>query len=363
MKRLLVLVALTGAVVGSGMCDRPHAFADAPVTGATPATTTTPTVAQIIATARQYLGFPYAYIGDQPSKGFSCIGLIHFVFAQNGVYVPEDLGKAYASAPHVQQSNLQPGDLVFFKDTVWKGISHVALYVGAGMMIAADSFKTGVEWDSLSDSYWQRHYLGATRPLSDPSGTPVTQSEPPPPSGPSLAPQTQGQPNLALKAGTTLEASHAATIYSGPGVTYITIATVTPAVSLTVEQTQGQWVNVAYDGGGQYGWVRGPDLNLASQTTAGSTQSSTGGAGAIVVSGPIHQVASARRAHAQAAIGSILVVTAAVLYVRDAPGEQGAILRRVHAGDRLRLLSTGNGWDYVALRDGSRGWVSAAWVQ
>src|SRR5579884_2053298 len=76
-----------------------------------------PSAAAIVATAEQYLGYPYAYIGDDPSTGFSCIGFVHFVFAQHGVYVPEDLSKAFASAPQVAQADLQPGDLVFFQNT------------------------------------------------------------------------------------------------------------------------------------------------------------------------------------------------------------------------------------------------------
>jgi uncharacterized protein YgiM (DUF1202 family) len=49
--------------------------------------------------------------------------------------------------------------------------------------------------------------------------------------------------------------------------------------------------------------------------------------------------------------------------VRAGPDGHARILRRVHAGDRLRLLTTSGSWDYVVLGDGSRGWVSALWVR
>ena len=56
------------------------------------------------------------------------------------------------------------------------------------------------------------------------------------------------------------------------------------------------------------------------------------------------------------------MVTADVLFVRAGPDPHARILRRVQAGDRLRLLTTSGDWDNVVLRDESRGWVSALWV-
>ena len=135
--------------------------------GGTPTAGTAPSATAIVATAEQYLGYPYAYVGDDPSTGFSCIGFVHFVFAQHGVYVPEDLSKAYASAPPVAQADLQPGDLVFFQNTVWTGISHVDLYVGDGKMIGADTFQTGVQWDALGDAYW--HSTTSAPPARSPT--------------------------------------------------------------------------------------------------------------------------------------------------------------------------------------------------
>ena len=447
MRRLLVFTATAflgiGAVLGSG----PVSVSASSAKTSAASGATVPSPAQVTATAQQYLGFPYAYIGDDPSTGFSCIGFVHYIFAQHGVYVPEDLSKAYASAPLVDQKDLQPGDLVFFQNTVWDGISHVDLYMGNGKMIGADSFQTGVEWDTLSDPYWQAHYLGATRPLSDPSGTPPNPSATPAPSsGPSLAPPSG--PSLDIKPGASLQPRHPATVYSGPGDSYISIDTVTPSTTLTAVQTHGQWVNVSYNGGGQYGWVHGPDVMASSSQSSGDSSGSSqdaanGGnttpisatttaaprvaagavmvvtAGAGVYSGPttsdqvLSQLAAGARVTvartqgtwvqvtlpdgsvgwvgaqylgaagsssgsaaqsgatqqvagyhaARATPGQTLVVTADMLYVRTDADYHASIMRRVHAGDRLQLLSANRDWDYVALRDGSRGWVNAAWVR
>jgi hypothetical protein len=376
-RRLLACVAASALAAGSAGGGHPQqASADTTGTGFATGSPVPATAAQIVATAQRYVGSPYASIGDEPASGFSCIGFAHFVFAQNGVYVPEDLNKAYAAAPHVDQTNLQAGDLVFFQNTVWQGLSHVALYIGNGQMIAADSYQTGVEVDNLSDPYWLAHYLGATRPLADPSGTPGVPSSAPapgPPSGPSTVPPSG--PRLNVKAGTTLTPVHIATVYSGPGARYTAIDTVTPAISVTVVQTQGQWVNVSYNAEGQYGWLRGSDLNVpappssaAGNGTGQGAASRGGGTTAGSAAPPGHRLSGARHAHRPAALrrhtaaGRTLLVTADVLLVRGGPDRHARILRRVHAGDRLRLLTTSGDWDEVVLRDDARGWVSARWV-
>jgi NlpC/P60 family len=375
-RHLLACAAATALAAASAGGGHPRqASADTTGTGSATGSPAPATAAQIVATAQRYVGSPYASIGDEPATGFSCIGFAHFVFAQNGVYVPEDLNKAYTAAPHVDQTDLQAGDLVFFQNTVWQGLSHVALYIGHGQMIAADSYQTGVELDTLSDPYWQAHYLGATRPLADPSGTPGAPSSTPAPgpSGPTPAPPSG--PRLNVPAGTTLTPTHTATIYSGPGARYTAIDTVTPAISVTVVQSQGQWVNVSYNAEGQYGWLRGSDLNLPTAPSSaagnGTGQSATSRGGRTTAgsaTAPGHQLSGARHAHRPPALGRhttagrTLLVTADVLLVRGGPNRHARILRRVHAGDHLRLLTTRGDWDEVVLRDDVRGWVSTRWV-
>jgi uncharacterized protein YgiM (DUF1202 family) len=385
LKRLLILAATFSLMAaGQALCQTTHAAAAVQDTGGSSSGSSTTTVPvsstnSILTTARQYLGYPYAYIGDDPSTGFSCIGFAHYVFAQSGIYVPEELGQAYGSAPHVDESNLQPGDLVFFQNTVWDGISHVALYVGGGKMIAADSFQTGVQWDNIDDSYWQDHYLGATRPLSNPTGTPLNPPAASIASGPSLTPP--GGATLAIKARTVLSPNGQVSVYSGPGSSYATIDALSPDTALTTVQTQGQWVNVSYNGGDQYGWVHGRDLNLPPGADGPATSTAGNASGSSTtqpVSATVTPIASppvsgtvgsgspvqiVKGFHATQQGQRVLVVAAPLLYVRAAPDRHARIVRRVHAGDRLRLLGTKSGWDYVAQRDGARGWVNARWVR
>jgi hypothetical protein len=334
MRRFWAPLAVLSLLVLNGVA--PRALADG-------STVSPSTVDQVIATAERYLTYPYAYIGDDPSTGFSCIGFVHYVYAQHGIYVPEELGAAYASAPHVDQSALQPGDLVFFQDTLWDGISHVDLYVGSGKMIGADSMQTGVTWDNLGDDYWQEHYLGATRPISNPTGTPMEPTTPTLSAGPSLAPPIG--PSLHIKPGTAMTPRQPVSVYSGPGRSYLRIDMVLPSSVLTVVQTQGQWINALYDGGSQVGWIDGRAL------TAADTQSSVAPAAA--------STPAPRAVVASQDTGRSLRVGRGGATVYSGPGATYVVLSHLDSGLKVSVLHAQHGWDQVSLPDGTVGWVSA----
>ena len=191
----------------------------------------------IVQTARQYLGSPYAYIGNTPA-GFSCIGFVNFVFHQNGVYVPFDIPMAWSSAPHVDESQLMPGDVLFFSNTVFAGLSHVAIYIGNNQMIGADSFSVGVTIDQVNDAYWSSHYTGATRPLAllGTSPMPGQQATATPSTRHVAVPTAVATPagrRLRLSAtapkGSLIEpASASVSLFSGPGYEYMPVSTLTP---------------------------------------------------------------------------------------------------------------------------------------
>ncbi len=108
-------------------------------------------------------GTPYVYGGTGPpgpNGGYDCSGLVQAAWAAAGVSIPRDsYGQAGAGYPAVPQSNLQPGDLVFFA-----GDSHVAIYVGGGQLIDAPQPGMNVEEVALSSSWYASNYNGAVRP-------------------------------------------------------------------------------------------------------------------------------------------------------------------------------------------------------
>ena len=104
-------------------------------------------------------GAPYKYGGTGPySAGFDCSGLVMMAWRQAGVSLPRVVPDQYNAVHHVQRSDLQPGDLVFFD-----GLGHVGLYVGNNEFIHAPHTGTVVQVESLS-GYYSSNYYGAGRP-------------------------------------------------------------------------------------------------------------------------------------------------------------------------------------------------------
>ncbi len=117
---------------------------------------------RILKTASRYLGTPYQYGGSGPG-GFDCSGFVQYVFKQNGYSLPRTASSQYGMGTAVAKSNLQPGDLVFFK-CYSSSIDHVGIYSGGGKFIHSSSPRSGgVIYSSLSESYYARTYYGAKR--------------------------------------------------------------------------------------------------------------------------------------------------------------------------------------------------------
>jgi cell wall-associated NlpC family hydrolase len=106
--------------------------------------------------AYSVIGVPYQFAGSSPSTGFDCSGLTMWAWAHAGVSLPHSSAMQYAVLPHVAQSDLQPGDLVFF----YSPIHHVGIYVGGGRMIDSPHTGTVVQMRSVEWSV----YVGAARP-------------------------------------------------------------------------------------------------------------------------------------------------------------------------------------------------------
>ncbi|MDE7221531.1 MAG: SH3 domain-containing protein [Oscillospiraceae bacterium] len=124
--------------------------------------------ADIVTTARKYLGTRYVY-GGASSKGFDCSGFTMYIFDQYGYNLPHSATSQWQSSTGttVARADLQAGDLVFFCDpsrSNGKACSHVGIYVGDGDFIHASSSNSGgVRISSLNESYYNSYYVGAKR--------------------------------------------------------------------------------------------------------------------------------------------------------------------------------------------------------
>ncbi|MBL7794457.1 MAG: C40 family peptidase [Saprospiraceae bacterium] len=103
-----------------------------------------PTVENILATARRFMGRPYLW-GGTSGKGVDCSGFTKTVFYLNGLLLPRDASQQVHTGVDIPADttlyNLQPGDLLFYgrhatADTPEK-VTHVAIYLGDGQIIHA----------------------------------------------------------------------------------------------------------------------------------------------------------------------------------------------------------------------------------
>ena len=113
---------------------------------------------QAVQIAMGELGVPYVWGGASPS-GFDCSGLTMWVYAQLGIHLDHFTGSQWNAGPHVAESDLAPGDLVFFEPD----IGHVGIYIGNGEFIHAPHTGTVVQISSLSDAWYAAEYQGAVR--------------------------------------------------------------------------------------------------------------------------------------------------------------------------------------------------------
>jgi peptidoglycan DL-endopeptidase CwlO len=113
-----------------------------------------------IAFAYAQIGCPYVFGATGPCQdGFDCSGLVMQAWASAGVSIPRDTYEQWAALPHIPESDIQPGDLLYFD-----GIGHVGIYVGGGYLIDAPQPGQNVEKVPFSNSWFQQNFDGAARP-------------------------------------------------------------------------------------------------------------------------------------------------------------------------------------------------------
>ncbi|HHK5576818.1 TPA: C40 family peptidase [Neisseria polysaccharea] len=126
---------------------------------------------ELIGNAMGLLGIAYRYGGTSVSTGFDCSGFMQHIFKRAmGINLPRTAAEQARMGAPVSRSELQPGDMVFFRTLGGSRISHVGLYIGNDRFIHAPRTGKNIEITSLSHKYWSGKYAFARRvKKNDPS--------------------------------------------------------------------------------------------------------------------------------------------------------------------------------------------------
>ena len=112
------------------------------------------------------ISYALAQVGDRyvaaaaGPDAFDCSGLTLAAWRQAGVSLPHYSYAQFSSVRRIPDSELQPGDLVFYFGS---GAHHVGMYIGNGKMVHAANPRDGVEITDYKGPWYGERYSGAGR--------------------------------------------------------------------------------------------------------------------------------------------------------------------------------------------------------
>lgn len=121
----------------------------------------------IVNSALEFKGkLKYVFGSDDITGGSGdCSSFTEHIFSIYGFNIGSESEAQYTQGIPVKRSDLQAGDLVFFRNTYdsgkLDGVSHVGISLGGDKFINLNS--DGCVVNSINETYWLKHYLGAKR--------------------------------------------------------------------------------------------------------------------------------------------------------------------------------------------------------
>lgn len=104
-------------------------------------------------------------LGGEGNGYLDCSAFVKLIYEEFGIKLPRSSAQQFQVGVYVEEDELMPGDLVFFK-TNGRTISHVGIYLGDNRFIHISSSRKRLSIDSLNDPYFRKRYAGAKRILN-----------------------------------------------------------------------------------------------------------------------------------------------------------------------------------------------------
>jgi peptidoglycan DL-endopeptidase CwlO len=122
---------------------------------------TTAQTSAFLTAALSRVGMPYVWGGSGPNV-FDCSGLVQWSMRQAGIVMPRVAASQAQTGPQIPLADLQPGDLLFYHTdpTAPTYISHVAIYLGRGLMVQAPEPGENVQ---VVPAFFGAGFAGAVR--------------------------------------------------------------------------------------------------------------------------------------------------------------------------------------------------------
>lgn len=126
-------------------------------TGVDPSPSTSVSGQSVVDFALQYVGNPYVWGGNSLQNGCDCSGFVHLVYEHFGISTVR-YSLAFASGGQAVSSDcMRPGDVIVYAPK--NGIGHVAIYIGNGNIVEAQSTNAGI----TSNRKWNNRPVIAIR--------------------------------------------------------------------------------------------------------------------------------------------------------------------------------------------------------
>ena len=115
--------------------------------------------------AKDFQGTRYKF-GGTTKQGMDCSGLVYTSFLHENISLPRTSREMALQGQPLSLKDVETGDLLFFETTRKKVVSHVGLVIKTTsdeIIFIHSTTSQGVIISSLSENYWQQHFVMARR--------------------------------------------------------------------------------------------------------------------------------------------------------------------------------------------------------